>query len=313
MAVIVPARDEAAALPHVLGPLVAQLQPGDELIVVDDHSSDATVTVAASLGATVVTPPPLPEGWVGKPHACWHGAAATSAAILVFVDADVRPGQALLDGLAAAIVDSPGAVVSVQPWHDAVAPVERASVLPNIVALMGCGAFTSLGRHVRTDVAFGPVLTVRREVYERAGGHAHPDVRASLVEDIELARQVGRSELFSSRTDATFRMYPTGLRQLLAGWSRTIAAGVASTRWWVALAVAAWVWSLAGGTFAAWWAYPLSALQVWVLGRRAGRFGPVVAVLYPLAVLVLLVVIVGAGINRARGHTTWKGRPVTAT
>ena len=40
--------------------------------------------------------------------------------------------------------------------------------------------------------------------------------------------------------------------------------------WWVALAVAAWVWSLAGGLFAGWWAYPLSAVQVWVLGRRAG-------------------------------------------
>ncbi len=313
IAVIVPARDEEAALPRVLGPLVAQLRAGDELIVVDDHSSDATAVVAASLGATVVTPPPLPHDWVGKPHACWHGAAATSAATLVFVDADVRPGPALLDGLAAAVASAPDAVVSVQPWHDAVTPAERASVLPNIVALMGCGAFTVLGRHVRTNVAFGPVLAVRRDVYERAGGHAHPTVRASLVEDIELARRVGRSQLYSGRTDATIRMYPLGLRQLLAGWSRTIAAGVTSTRWWVGLAVAAWVWSLAGGMFATWWAYPLSAVQVWVLGRRAGRFGPVVAVLYPLAVLVLVAVIAGAGINRARGRTTWKGRPVTAT
>ena len=311
VAVIVPARDEADSLPHLLAPLVAQLAAGDEVVVVDDRSTDATATVAAGFGATVVTAPELPDGWVGKPHACWHGVEATTAPTLVFLDADVRPGPMLLDGLAAAIAAAPDAVVSVQPWHDVGSPVERASVLPNVVALMGCAAFTVAGRRLHPDVAFGPVLAVGRAAYERAGGHADARVRHSLTEDIELARRVGRSELYTDRTDATFRMYPEGLAQLCRGWSRTIAAGIASTRWWVALAVAAWVWSLAGGMFATWWAYPLSAVQVWVLGRRAGRFGPVVAALYPLAVVVLLVVVLGALANRLRGRTMWRGRAVT--
>ena len=34
----------------------------------------------------------------------------------------------------------PGGVVSLQPWHDAVRPVERLSVLANVVALMGSGS-----------------------------------------------------------------------------------------------------------------------------------------------------------------------------
>ncbi|MGH9270429.1 MAG: hypothetical protein ACRDZ2_04080, partial [Ilumatobacteraceae bacterium] len=182
---------------------------------------------------------------------------------------------------------------------------------PNVVSLMGCGGFTVLGRRLATDVAFGPVLAVERTAYERAGGHADPAVRASLTEDIELARRVGRSDLYTSRRDATFRMYPGGVRQLIAGWARTMGAGLASTRWWVAAAVAAWVASLAGGPFATWWAYPLSALQVWALGRRAGRFGPVVAALYPVAVLVLLVVVGGAAVNRTRRRTIWRGRTIT--
>ncbi|MDQ3469411.1 MAG: hypothetical protein M3487_06570, partial [Actinomycetota bacterium] len=253
----------------------------------------------------------LPDGWVGKPHACQVGAATTTAPLLVFLDADVRPGGALLGGLAAASAAAPGVVVSVQPWHGTVDPGERISVLANVVALMGCGAFGVLGPR-RTDVAFGPVLAVRRDRYVAAGGHAHPDVRASLTEDIALARSVGGSRQFTHRGDATFRMYPGGARQAIAGWARTIGDGVVATRWWLVLAIAAWIWSLAGGLFAGWLAYPLSATQVLILGRRAGRCGPVTAAAYPLLVVALVVVMAMSAWTRVRGRTSWKGRTVAA-
>jgi 4,4'-diaponeurosporenoate glycosyltransferase len=312
VAVVVPARDEAEVLPHLLAPLRAQLRPSDEVVVVDDHSTDATAAVAADLGARVVAAPDLPPGWVGKPHACWVGARSTTAPVLVFLDADVRPGPDLLSSVATAVVDDAGAVVSVQPWHDAVRAGEQAAALANVVALMGSGGFTVLGARLPTTVAFGPVLAITRARYERAGGHAHSDVRASLTEDIALARQVGRSRLASDRRDASFRMYPRGFAQSVAGWSRTMAAGLAATRWWLAVAVAAWVWSLAGGLFIGWMAYPLSAVQVWILGRRAGRVGPIAAACYPVLVAVLVAIVVRATWNRVRGVTTWKGREVMA-
>jgi len=311
VAVVVPARDEADALASLLRPLVAQLRPGDELVVVDDHSADGTAAAAMSLGVRTIPAPPLPTGWVGKPHACATGAAATSAPVLVFLDADVRPGPRLLDGLATDV--GPGAVTSVQPWHEAVTPGERLVLLANVVALMGCGAFTVLGTRIRPDVAFGPVLAVERTTYDAVGGHGHRAVRASLTEDIELARAVGASRLFSSPVDASFRMYPDGLGQAVAGWSRTMVAGLAATRWWLALGVVAWVWSLAGGPFTGWVAYPLSAVQVWVLGRRAGRVGPVLAALYPVLVVTLAVVVGRAAWLHARGTTSWKGRDVAAS
>ena len=312
VAVVVPARNEAHALAGAVGPLVAQLRDGDELLVVDDHSADGTALLAAALGARVVPAPELPVGWIGKPHACLIGARATIAPRLMFVDADVRPGPTLIDDVAAAVHRDPGAVSSVQPWHEAERPGERVVLLANVVTLMGSAAFTVLGDRLRPTVAFGPVVAVDRGTYDAVGGHGHPLVRGSLTEDIALARVIARSHVFSDRRDATFRMHPRGLREALGGWSRTMAAGIAATRWWVMLAVVAWVWSLAGAAFVGWLAYVASAAQVWVLGRRAGRVGPVLAAIYPLMVIVLVVIIARAAWLRVAGRTTWKGRPVRA-
>ena len=142
-------------------------------------------------------------------------------------------------------------------------------------------------------MAFGPVLAVTRATYDRAGGHAHPDVRASLTEDIALARRVGRSRVVQRPPRRDVPHVP-GARQSCRMVADDGRRASRATRWWLALAVVAWVWSLAGGLFAGWLAYPLSAVQVWVLGRRAGRVGPVVAACYPLLVVVLVAIVAGA-------------------
>jgi 4,4'-diaponeurosporenoate glycosyltransferase len=313
VAVVVPARDEAHALGTLVPPLLAAARAGDEVVVVDDHSSDATSAVAAALGARVVGAPRLPEGWLGKPHACWQGAAATTAPILLFVDADVRPPADLLDRIASACERHPGSVVSVQPWHDTGSLTEQASVLCNTVALMGAGRFTVAGARVGSAVAFGPVLAVERSTYDRVGGHGAPSVRRAHTEDIALARTVGRADVYTGRPDIRFRMYPGGLRETVRGWSRSIATGAAASPWWAGIATAAWVWSLAGGVFATLWAYPLCAAQVWVLGRRAARTSPWLALAYPVAVAVLAAVFVRSVVLVVtRRDVTLKGRAVAS-
>lgn len=313
LSVVIPARDEADALPDLLPGVLAQLRPGDDLVVVDDHSTDDTATVATRLGARVVRPPTPPDGWLGKPHACWHGARETSGEGLLFVDADVRPSRDLLDRVRAALDADPGPVHSVQPWHATETAGEQASILCNVVALMGSGAFTPLGARVEPRVAYGPVLALRRSVYSAVGGHAADGVRGRHTEDIGLAREVGRSRVYTGRPDITFRMYPAGTGQVIRGWTRSLATGARSTPWWAGLLLVAWVWSLAGGWLAAPLLYPLSALQVWVLGRRAGSIHPMTALLYPLAVAVFLVIFVRSAVAVVFGlRVPWKGRRVDA-
>jgi glucosyl-3-phosphoglycerate synthase len=85
VAVIIPAKNEAATIGAVLDTVLIHDQLVDELVVVNDHSSDDTATVADHHGARVVRL----GGPSGKGAAMNAGVAATSAQILVFLDADV--------------------------------------------------------------------------------------------------------------------------------------------------------------------------------------------------------------------------------
>ncbi len=314
VAVIIPARDEAHALPHLLRPLVEQRRTGDRIVVVDDHSTDATACVARTFDVDVLTPPPPPDGWLGKPNACWHGALSTTEEILVFLDADVHPGLTLLDDLVAEVHSNPGVLVSMQPWHRMPTAYEQPSILCNVMTLMGSGAFTVFGDRAAANVAFGPVIAVDRTTYDSAGGHAAPAVRAMHTEDIGLARSIGRSRLFiGSPTTTTFRMYPGGFRELIRGWTRSIATGARFTSSWLALATAAWMCSVAGGWIAVPLTYPLVAWQVWVLGRRAGTTDLRAATIFPLLVVVFTFIFLSSAMAVVfRRDVRWKGRDVDA-
>ena len=75
----------------------------------------------------------------------------------------------------------------------------------------------------------------------------------------------------------------------------------------------AWVCSVAGGWIAAPLTYPLIALQVWVLGRRAGTTDPRAAILFPLLVVVFaLVFLRSTAAVVFRRDVNWKGRDVDA-
>lgn len=310
VSVVVPARDEEASIGALLASVVPQLRPGDELVVVDDHSTDATAAIARAAGATVVEPPALPAGWAGKPHACHVGQAAATNDVLVFLDADVRLSTGALDGLAAQVALHPAELVSVQPWHAVERPYEQLSLLFNITALMGSGACSPAGGHVPTHVAFGPVVACRRDAYDRAGGHADASVRSAVLEDIALARRFPRTRLFCGGPGGTaFRMYPGGLGQLVEGWTKGAGIGVDATPWWALVCTAGWVTSLSGGWLTSPWFALASLLQLFVFARRAGAFRWWAVVLFPVAVVFFVAVLVRSLWRRvARRTVTWKGR-----
>jgi len=90
--VCLPARDEGATIAAIVGQLVGH-RLVDEVVVVDDHSTDDTADAARSEGATVVHAAEiLPDHGrgPGKGQALWKAVAASRGDLVAFCDADVR-------------------------------------------------------------------------------------------------------------------------------------------------------------------------------------------------------------------------------
>ncbi len=99
VSVIIPTRNEARAIGHVLADLPAGLIT--EVLVVDNHSSDGTPEIAARMGARVVREPRRGYG-----RACLTGLAHTSAPdVVVFLDGDYSDRPAELPRLLTPISD----------------------------------------------------------------------------------------------------------------------------------------------------------------------------------------------------------------
>jgi glucosyl-3-phosphoglycerate synthase len=96
ISVCLPARDEAdtvgAIVTSVRAELVERVGLVDEVLVLDDHSSDRTAEVAADAGARVLAVddvlPELGRG-EGKGEALWKSVAAAEGDLIVWCDADI--------------------------------------------------------------------------------------------------------------------------------------------------------------------------------------------------------------------------------
>jgi 4,4'-diaponeurosporenoate glycosyltransferase len=317
--VIVPARNEAATLPDLLGSLVRQTRPPDQVLVVDDHSSDDTARVARDfVGVEVFSAPDLPASWTGKCWACATGARRADGDLLLFLDADVTLAD---DAIASLLTEYQSGLLSVQPHHRTRRWFEALSMPFNIVAVMGLGIGSVLRPRRRWGAA-GPCLLCTRASYEQVGGHTA--VRSAVAEDLALGeryRQAGEPlrVLGGGRTVA-FRMYRT-FGELVQGWSKNFATGARRTPFVRALMVGLWVTAASAGASAVVDAlvagelrlgpgliYAAGCLQFGLLGRMVGRFGPA-ALLWPLLVAFFVTVFAVSVVQTVvLRRVRWKGR-----
>ncbi|APG04718.1 glycosyl transferase [Luteibacter rhizovicinus DSM 16549] len=112
ISIILPAKNEAAALKNLL-PRLTAAQPGAEIIVVDDGSTDDTRAVCAASAVTCLSSPYS----MGNGAAIKRGARKASGEILVFMDGDGQHDPADIDRMVARLDQGFDMVVGARDWE----------------------------------------------------------------------------------------------------------------------------------------------------------------------------------------------------
>lgn len=177
LSVIIPACQAEASLARTLSALARSSTSPAETIVVDDGSTDRTVTVATEAGATVVRTQNGPRG----PAAARNlGARRASGDVLVFLDADVAVHPDSLTRIAAAFDEDADLAALFGSYDDAPADPGTVSQYRNLLH-----HFVHQRGQRNASTFWAGCGAIRREVFLGVGGFDERYRRAS-VEDIEL-------------------------------------------------------------------------------------------------------------------------------
>ncbi len=233
---VIPAHNEQDRLPATLASLQNQTYPRLDITVVDDQSADDTAAVLASAARTPALRHPIrpvagrnrPEGWVGKTWAVHQGVEATTADWLWFVDADMILHPAALATAYLEARRTSADLVTLAPRADC------HSFWQSVMAITLTHLLAQLYPSSRvndpanpTALAVGGFILVRREAYERAGGHEA--VRGEIIDDINLAARIkaagGRLCLRAAPTLASTHMYGT-FADIWRGLRKNVYAGM---------------------------------------------------------------------------------------
>jgi len=222
-AVVVPTLDEERSIAACLDSIGEH--PGVEVVISDGGSKDATREIAVRSGALVV------EGDSGRGPQLNRGAAACSAACLLFLHADCRLPDGWLPAVSQAVEDRENALVCFRLHTEPSGGGEGSALYRSwlrVLDLRSRGFGLPYG-----DQAFA----VRRKVFDQIGGF--PEI--PLMEDVAFARACRRTgRVFALpmavRTTARrFERHPVRTRMMTATFPILFRLGVSPetlARWY---------------------------------------------------------------------------------
>jgi hypothetical protein len=329
LSVLIPARNEERTIGPAVQAVLSSRGVELEVLVLDDHSEDATADVVSAIAerdsrVRLLRGQPLPAGWCGKQFACSLLARAACHSFLIFLDADVRVAPDGLARMVAFLEQSNADLASGIPLEETRTLVEKLVIPLNHFVLL---CFLPLARmrrsrHTAYAAGCGQFFLARRNAYEAAGGHTA--IGSSLHDGITLPRAFRvagfRTDLCDLTEIATCRMYRTA-GDVWVGLAKNATEGLASPSMILAATallmggqvlpfalLAAWAWLPPPVAFLAVIAVAASYFPRFAAASRF-RQSWLGACLHPAGILILLAIQWHALISAARHRPArWKGR-----
>jgi chlorobactene glucosyltransferase len=235
VSVLIPARNEEENIETCLKSLQKQDYSNLEVLVLDDNSTDRTAELVERIAdkddrIKLLKGQPLPEGWAGKPFACYQLAEKAKGSWLLFVDADTNHAPHMLRSTVALALELKPSLLSGFPRQLAVSIPEKIGMPVLYFVIMSWMPLWWIQRskEPKPSLAVGQFLLFSREDYWRIGGHKA--VGSRILEDVwlgvETVRHGGRHIAIDLSSMVSTRMYQ-GMRGMWEGLVRSIYAIVA--------------------------------------------------------------------------------------
>jgi chlorobactene glucosyltransferase len=229
--VVVPARNEEGKIGRCLESLAKQDYPNYEVIAVDDRSQDKTGEIIQGLSAQYPVIKYLraneaPPGWIGKCSALVQAVEHAQGKWYLFTDADTCHTPESLRYAVSYAIEHKADLISFMPVQELGSFWERV-VMPVLLGSFLCGdPLNTINEHTNERAyAYGQYILVRRDVYEKVGGH--DSVHDQILDDISFARVVKSHGYLILSADGRLlykvRMY-TDFESLWQGWTKNLYA-----------------------------------------------------------------------------------------
>lgn len=323
VSVLIPARNEAGRIGTLLESITEQSYQNLEILILDDQSTDDTLTVCNSYAEQdkrirVISGKELPDGWLGKNYACHQLGQAAKGRYFVFIDADTRVEEGLFDNavhrakrgklvllslFATQIMETIGERIVVPLMH---------FILLNLLPLR----LVRLSRNPSFAAASGQFMMFDGPQYQIY--HWHAQVRDKVLDDMEIAKL---TKTYRLPTEALLangfikcRMY-SGYDEAVNGFSKNILAGFNMN---VAGLICYLLLVMIGPLFIAYYlsislfmfAVTLILLSRIMISLMSGQNVFWNLLLHPVQMVSLTLISVVSIIRHLTQKTTWKGRVI---
>jgi glycosyltransferase involved in cell wall biosynthesis len=330
LSVLIPACNEAPNLESAVATLLQQDYPDLEIILVDDRSSDGTGEIIERLAREnprirAVHVETLPRGWLGKVHALHRGVERASGDWLLFTDADVHFGAAILRRAVALVLHQ-------RVDHLALIPrtIQKSFWLELAVNTFGWLFFiTTRAASVnrpgsKAFVGIGAFNLVNAQRFHRTPGFEW--LRLEPGDDVGLGMMIkqsgGTTRLAFAYEDLSLQWYPS-VTAMFKGLEKNLFGPGSRYRWWLMLIQVGVIWALVAAPYvslalglahglAPLWTAGAAAISMQLIfpvcflaDRKTKGF---ILLLFPVGVLLITAMMLRAGYQCLKnGGIDWRG------